>query len=318
MKEPWAGRRRVTRFRGRERMNHWRERLPRRLTRKQRQDRVPKPILKLISPADIFTLMNFLCGVLAVMNSVDGGDGFRKAMYLIVLGMLFDGLDGPIARKFGSSHRFGVWLDSLADAATFCIAPAILVYNMFKDPSGSLFVSWQGFVAILSSVCLAMLGILRLARFSFYAHKWKDFIGLPTPAMALIVVCISACYYWSVKLEIEIEYLTSGQTVVLPLLFLFLSFTMVADLRYRKFRGKIMYLEGTVLLLLIVSLLVGFEDPVIGLTGSLAVSLIAFMYLITPLFGGRGRIWGASKWADLVDEEDVDPYMDHEEGLEGY
>lgn len=311
-------RRRIPRLKGRERMNSLRERIPRRLGRRPRRDLIPKPILKLISPADMFTLMNFLCGVLAVMNSVDGGDGFRKAMYLIVIGMIFDGLDGPVARKFGSSHKFGVWLDSLADAVTFCIAPAILVYNMFKDPSGSLFASWQGFIAIISSVSLATLGILRLARFSFYAHKWKDFIGLPTPAMALIVVCLSGCFYWSVELGIDIEYVTTGQTVAIPLIIMMISFMMVADLRYRKFRGGIMYLEGFIMIFLIASLLLGSSRPVIGLTGSIAITLPSILYLIMPFFGGPGRIWGASKWADLVDDELVDPFEEPEEDMEGY
>lgn len=311
-------RRRIPRLRSRERMSSLRESIPRRLGRRPRKDLIPKPILKLISPADIFTLMNFLCGVLAVMNSVDGGDGFRKAMYLIVMGMIFDGLDGPVARRYGSSHKFGVWLDSLADAVTFCIAPAILVYNMFKDPSGSLFASCQGFIAIISSVSLATLGILRLARFSFYAHKWKDFIGLPTPAMALIVVCLAGCFYWSVELGIEIEYVTTGHTIALPLAIMMISFMMVADLRYRKFRGGIMYLQGFIMIMLIASLLLGSSRPLIGLTGSIAITLPSLLYLIMPLFGGPGRVWGASKWADLVDEEVVDPFEEPEEDMEGY
>jgi len=311
--EEGSPRRRLPRFRGRERVSRLRERIPRRFRRRTNKERVPKPILKLISPADIFTLMNFLCGVLAVMNSVDGGDGFRKAMFFIALGLIFDGLDGPIARKFGSSHRFGVWLDSLADAATFCIAPSILVYNMFKDPAGNLFSSFQGFIAIISSVGISMFGILRLARFSFYAHKWKDFIGLPTPAMASVVIVISAFHYWSTEIGFKVEYVTSGHIIVLPLVMFMLSFLMVADLRYRKFRGGIMYLQGVVILLMILSLLIGLNYPVIGFTAAVTFSLPAFLYLISPIFGGPGRIWGASKWADLVDEEIVDPYEDEAE-----
>ena len=88
--------------------------------------RWPAPIKKLFSPADVFTLMNFICGVSSVMLSMDGGDGFRLAMLLILLGVVFDGLDGPVARRFGPSRKFGVWLDSAADAMTFCIAPAML------------------------------------------------------------------------------------------------------------------------------------------------------------------------------------------------
>jgi CDP-diacylglycerol--serine O-phosphatidyltransferase len=257
--------------------------------------------------------MNFLCGVFAVMNSVDGGDGFRRAMYLIALGMVFDGLDGPVARKFGTTHRFGVWLDSLADAATFCIAPAILVYNMFKDPSGDFFSTFQGFIAITSSAGIALLGILRLARFSFFAHKWKDFIGLPTPAMALIIVCFSSSYFWAGEMEIEIEYVTSGTPIVLPIAFLLISFLMVADLRYRKYKGRIMALQASVVFLLIISLFVGLRYPIVGLTAGITFSGVSILYLLTPLANRNGKIWGASKWVDIVEDDEEEPfYIDGE------
>jgi CDP-diacylglycerol--serine O-phosphatidyltransferase len=303
-------------LRGRERVRNLRKRIPSRLRGRRLRVPRPKPILKLISPADMITLMNFLCGVFAVMSSVDGGDGLRKAMYLIALGMIFDGLDGPVARRYGTSHRFGVWLDSLADAVTFCIAPAILVYNLFKDPSGVFFGSIQDFIAITSSVGIALLGILRLARFSFYAHKWKDFIGLPTPAMALIIVCISSSYYWSTEMGIEIDYVTSGTTIVLPIVFFLIALTMVADLRYRKYRGKIMILQGLVIIMFISSLGIGLYYPIVGLTAGITFSGVSLLYLISPFANRPDRIWGASKWADLVDEETEEPFYDDEEMVE--
>ncbi len=305
-------RRRIPRINSRERVRNLRHRIPPRLRGKRIRDIRPKPILKMISPADIFTLMNFLCGVFAVMNSVDGGDGLRKAMFLIALGMVFDGLDGPIARRFGSSHRFGVWLDSLADAVTFCIAPAILVYNMFKEPSGDIFSSMQNFLAITSSVTIALLGILRLARFSFYAHKWKDFIGLPTPAMALLVVCFSSSYYWAQEMGIEVRYLTDNAYWLIPLLFIPIAFTMVADMRYRKYRGPMMAFQASVVFLLIFSLIIGFNTPIIGFTAGVTFSVVAMIYLINPLGNGPKRIWGASKWADLIDDDVVEIFDDDE------
>ncbi len=268
----------------------------------------------MISPADIITLMNFLCGIFAVMYSIDGGDGFRKAMIFIMIGMIFDGLDGPAARKFGSSHRFGVWLDSLADSMTFCIAPAILVYNLFKDPSAGWMGSIQGFLAVISAVSIALMGILRLAKFSLYAHKWKDFIGLPTPAMAMFVVSISASYYWSTILEIDILWVTSGHLVVIPLLFFMSSFTMLADMRYRKFKGKMLILSGLLVLLITLGQLFGLINNTIGLTSALILSVLSVIYLISPILDGPGRIWGASKWADVV-EDDVDIFDDMDDEI---
>lgn len=285
-----------------------RRRFPVRLRGRIKVPRRPIPILKQISPADVITLMNFLCGILAVMNAVDGGDGFRKAMIYIMLGTIFDGLDGPVARKFGSSHRFGVWLDSIADAVTFCIAPAILVYNVFKDPSGGVFDSIQNFVVISSSIAIALFGILRLAKFSIYAHKWKDFIGLPTPAMALIVVTVTSSFHFAVLLDIRVEMVTTGLLLVIPVFFFISSLAMVADMRYRKFRGRILVLSGILILLMTIGLLVGSLNEIAGLVVSLINAVLAIFYLLSPLTDGPSRIWGASRWADVYVTEDELPY----------
>lgn len=283
---------------GRDQRRRIRMRIPRRPIR-------PLPILKLISPADIITLMNFLCGVLAVMNSMDKGDGFRIAMLLIFMGVVFDGLDGPVARRFGSSHKFGVWLDSIADAMTFCIAPAILVYNLYRDPSEGFFDSFQPIIILVASISIALVGILRLAKFSLYAFKWKDFIGLPTPAMAMTVVSMSAVFHLSPEIGFEVDYLTTGKTVVLPILFFIFSLAMVADIRYRKYRGRIMIIQGVTVLLVILSLLLSQIEPGIGFSACLVFSLLMVSYILSPVTGGPGNIWGAAeraKEAALDDE----------------
>ncbi|MEA3560015.1 MAG: CDP-diacylglycerol--serine O-phosphatidyltransferase [Candidatus Thermoplasmatota archaeon] len=273
----------------------------------------PMPILKMISPADIITLMNFLCGVLAVMSSVDKGDGFRTAMLLIMLGVVFDGLDGPVARRFGSSHRFGIWLDSIADAVTFTIAPAILVYNLYRDPAEGFFDSFQPLIVLVSSISIALVGILRLAKFSIYAHKWKDFIGLPTPAMAMTVVSLSAVFYLAPEVGLDVDYLTTGKTVMLPMLFFILSLAMVADVRYRKYHGKAMVISGLIVLALIICLLVSIEEPAVGFAGSLLFSILALSYVLSPITSGPGHIWGAADRArenaleeELFEDEDIE------------
>lgn len=277
-----------------------------RIRRKPRQPKSPLPLLKLIGPADIITLMNFICGVLAVMSSVNGGDGFRIAMFLILLGIIFDGLDGPVARKFGSSHNFGIWLDSIADAMTFCIAPAMLVYNMFKEPGLTGNNTFYNLVVIVSSLSIALLGILRLARFSLSSHKWKDFIGLPTPALAMIVVSLTSLYYWCLENGIEAEWFTAGKPLIVPGLLLVLSFAMVSDVLFKKYRGKVLAVAGFFMLVMMISLLIGVHEPMIGLMGTIIFAAASFGYLISPIAQGPKKIWGAKK--RLMDDEYYDCY----------
>lgn len=291
------------------------QRVPRRPHRKrrfpagrQREPRSPLPLLKLIGPADLITLMNFICGVLAVMSSVNGGDGYRIAMFLILLGIVFDGLDGPVARKFGSSHNFGIWLDSIADAMTFCIAPAILVYNMFKQPGITGGNTLYNIIVIISSLSIALIGILRLARFSLSSHKWKDFIGLPTPALAMLVVSLTSLYYWSAENGIEAEWFTTGKPIIVPGLLLILSFAMVSDVLFKKYRGRVLAVAGFFLLLMMISLLIGVFEPLIGLMGSIIFAAASFGYLISPIAQGPGNIWGAKK--RLLDDEFGECYPD--------
>jgi CDP-diacylglycerol--serine O-phosphatidyltransferase len=256
--------------------------------------------------------MNFICGVLAVMASVNGGDGFRIAMLLILLGIVFDGLDGPIARRFGSSHRFGIWLDSIADAMTFCVAPAILVYNMFKMEDGSIY-SLQNIIVLVASLSIALLGILRLARFSLSQHKWKDFIGLPTPAFAMTVVALTSLYFWSLELDFEANGFTTGDPLLVPVILFFLSWSMVSDVLYRKYRGTLLMMGSFFLLLMILSLIFGTQEPSIGMMGSIMFTAASAGYVISPIGRGPRKIWGARRRLELEYEEDLLEEMDMED-----
>jgi CDP-diacylglycerol--serine O-phosphatidyltransferase len=257
----------------------------------------PAPIKKLFSPADIFTLMNFVCGISSVMLSMDGGSGFRLAMLLILFGVVFDGLDGPVARRFGPSRKFGVWLDSIADAMTFCIAPAMLLYEMFNQKDNDLLGILQTALVVCASLSIAVLGILRLARFSITHHRFKDFIGLPTPAMAMIVVGLCSVNFWSApsRADWSIELMTSGRLLIVPALLLLISFAMVSDVLYLKIRGNLLLGIGTVLLIMMAGLIVGEKEPKLGLFASVVFVLSGFTYLASPMFKGPKNVWGASK-----------------------
>src|SRR6202163_2718480 len=78
----------------------------------------------------LFTGANLLCGYYAVVASLAGGwEDFDHAARAIGLAILFDSLDGRVARMTGTNTEFGVQFDSLADVVSFGIAPALLAYS---------------------------------------------------------------------------------------------------------------------------------------------------------------------------------------------
>ena len=145
----------------------------------------PKSRLK-VNPGVVvpsfFTLMNLLCGFLAIAQVYSGQ--FIYASYLIILAGLFDLLDGMLARLTQGQSLFGVELDSLSDIVSFGVAPAFLVYALFLESEGTFGL----IIAALPILCAAV----RLARFNvgFEPVKKEFFEGLPVPVQAYILVAL--------------------------------------------------------------------------------------------------------------------------------
>jgi CDP-diacylglycerol--serine O-phosphatidyltransferase len=143
--------------------------------------------IRKISIADYVSLTNGLFGFLAITYIIDGN--FTAAYLFLFLCILIDGIDGRLARYFKSKHRFGQYIDSFSDAISFCFAPAILMYSSFYDPTkGSALVSVENTVAVLVPVTFLSFGILRLARFAAGGYRERNFVGMPSPAAAFLVV----------------------------------------------------------------------------------------------------------------------------------
>jgi|TARA_B100000035_G_scaffold315369_1_gene335559 CDP-diacylglycerol--serine O-phosphatidyltransferase len=128
----------------------------------------------------IFTLVNLFFGFLAILTASQGE--FRKAAWLIIAATLFDALDGKMARLFGVPSRFGMEFDSIADMVSFCTAPAVLVYFAYLQNLTPLLAAVISFIPLLA-------GGVRLARFNVSQDEspLPFFIGLPTPAAALVI-----------------------------------------------------------------------------------------------------------------------------------
>ncbi len=210
-----------------------------------------RPLL-LVSAADLVTLANGLLGLLAITYALDGqrsGDAasFLIAIMLLILAGIADGLDGYLARRFGTKHEYGVYLDSISDAVSFCLAPAIIIYAVWYDierghaldllnDDFAFAPQWDAanLAAMFGAVTVALLGFLRLARFS---HGGEDqlhhFSGMPTPSMAMFTLLIALGLS-----PVLNNYGDDGFAAVWPPLLLgVVAMTMMSTIPFPKVRG---------------------------------------------------------------------------------
>lgn len=168
---------------------------------------------------NLFTTMNLFCGFYSILASVDGR--FVEASIAILIGGVFDLLDGKIARATNTTSSFGTEYDSLADLITFGLAPALLMILWVLQPMGRY--GW------LAGFIFMACGALRLARFNTSTSTGPDFEGLPIPAAAIMNV--SVVLFFS-RLDVAPE------PFKLPLLILMfiLSFLMVSSMRYKSLK----------------------------------------------------------------------------------
>lgn len=169
----------------------------------------------------LFTTGNLFLGFWAMIRALHGQ--YEQAAPLIFGAILLDLLDGRIARMTGTTSEFGGELDSLADAVSFGVAPALLAY------------AW-GFAAVprvgwLAAFLFMVCGVLRLARFNVQRHTvdGRYFVGLPIPAAAAMVAAL--VNFRPAPVE------DRALAVACVALLVVLSFLMVSTFRYRSFKS---------------------------------------------------------------------------------
>ncbi len=144
----------------------------------------------------LFTVANLLCGYYATIAALVGGrEDFDHAAKALGIAILFDSMDGRIARMTGTNTEFGVQLDSLADVVSFGIAPAILAYAWgFRYAfAGNGEFHQLGEFAWICCLVFLICSAWRLARFNVKGMEPggnKNFVGMPTPAAAGVVAAI--------------------------------------------------------------------------------------------------------------------------------
>jgi len=130
------------------------------------------------------TSMNLLCGVLGVICTFN--KDFNTAFYLMLAAAVFDFCDGLSARLLNAYSDIGKELDSLADMVSFGLLPSVMLYEIMVVLCGSSL--W-----CLVPVVIVIFSALRLAKFNVDDRQTDNFIGLATPACAMI--CGSFVYY---------------------------------------------------------------------------------------------------------------------------
>jgi CDP-diacylglycerol--serine O-phosphatidyltransferase len=226
-------------------------------------------ILRYITIADIITVLNGLIGFLAIMYVID--KLYVNALILILFAVILDGLDGLLARMTGPKHTFGIFLDAIADTVSFCFAPAVLIYSIYYDPMETSFTSLVNLMTVLAAFFVAGFGILRLARFITKQNDTNYFTGLPTPAMAILIVV----------LLLPTFNLFNNPWVVLPIVTLTAIF-MISDIRYPTFRGITAIIIGLLVALVILSLFITFTYyELVHIT---ALALVVSYIFVVPFF----------------------------------
>jgi CDP-diacylglycerol--serine O-phosphatidyltransferase len=204
-------------------------------------------------------------GFLALMQIFKGN--FETAVFLIGGSVVMDGFDGTVARLTKTESNFGVQLDSLVDAVSFGLVPAVMIYwfgfHQVDIPIGKV----VGFVYLTA-------GVVRLARFNVLkeanAVPSNIFVGMPIPLGALSIS--------SIILMIQTPLSNNRDIILFSLYVLLISFLMVSTIKYRTMKKiKSKYnLPILVSLAIIIALAIMYPRY--------TIPVLSLIYTISPLF----------------------------------
>ena len=207
------------------------------------------------------TLLNLLCGALAVIYAFKGQNDI--SVYLIIAAAVMDFFDGFFARLLNAYSDLGKELDSLADLISFGLAPSIILFITFEN----YLISSDGgegmslFLRILSftPLIIVLASAFRLALFNVDIRQKEDFIGLPTPANALLIGMLIHFTENSAK-----YYHILDNIYMIPLLSIIMSYLLICHIPMFSIKFKGLELTGNKIRIsfLIISAL--FSIPVIA------------------------------------------------------
>ncbi len=191
-------------------------------------------VFQMLRLPDLVSLLNLICGIssiavaaqatvqAATFQILAAHNGFVLASILLLAAAIADGADGYIARRF-KGGELGGQLDSLADAVSFGVAPALLIYLQFGQINP--LVRYPDPLVAVFPVFYAICGVLRLARFNSLTSSKNGFEGLPITAGCVML----ATYMLLSESLVKIDFLLA--------LTLALSILMVSSVNYPKIKN---------------------------------------------------------------------------------
>lgn len=230
------------------------------------------------------TCGNLLCGCLAIVSAFQGD--LLLSAYLVGIAALFDFFDGFTARILNVHSEIGKQLDSLADMVTFGVVPGVVMYHLLLSAFAGDGINIITICSVYTAFLIPVFSALRLAKFNIDTRQSSSFIGVPTPANAMLICSLPLIQFFqptiggfSTATIIENKYFLLGLTLLM-------SFLMVAELplfalKFKNFGwadNKIRYS------FLFISLLLLFVFQFI------AIPFIIFLYIILSVIqsvGGR-------------------------------
>ncbi|GAB3108726.1 CDP-diacylglycerol--serine O-phosphatidyltransferase [Aestuariicella hydrocarbonica] len=213
---------------------------------------------------NLFTTAALFSGFYAIMAAMQGN--FEFSALAILAAMIFDGLDGRVARMTNTTSEFGVQYDSLSDMVSFGVAPALVVYSWALVDLGKFGVG-VAFVYVAGAA-------LRLARFNTQVGEVdkRYFIGLASPAAAAVI----AGMVWA---GFDVD-MAGRPSIVAGIVTALMGLLMVSNVKYSSFkeldfRGRVPFFM--ILLVVLAFGVVAIDPPriLLGLFGLYAASGLA-------------------------------------------
>lgn len=169
-------------------------------------------------------------GFYAIVAAVDGN--FGRATIAIFVAMIFDGLDGRVARLMGTETAFGKEFDSLADMVAFGLAPAVVCYQWGVERIAEYGSAWGRF-GWIAAFFFAAATAMRLARFNARSatQDKRYFEGLPSPSGAAIVAAF-------VALAHEYDVIGLPGLILAFVITALAAVLMVSKFPYRSFKDR--------------------------------------------------------------------------------
>ncbi|MFN2394943.1 MAG: phosphatidylcholine/phosphatidylserine synthase [Bacteroidales bacterium] len=188
---------------------------------------------------NILTLINLLFGSIAIVFAFEGL--FHLAAIFLGLAAFFDFTDGFAARALNSYSGIGKELDSMADMVSFGFTPAVVIFRLLQDASVNSAI-WVSNINVLPFLAffITLFSALRLAIFNVDTRQSEMFIGLPTPANAILILSIPfAVHYGSAESiwHSLFSSILSNEWILIGLT-LFLSYFLVANVTLFSLKFK--------------------------------------------------------------------------------